>query len=109
MTRKKLEGNGLWESSRMMLPEHKAAINDKERESRRRPRIELDESEWERISAAVAESLEHRKEIRLCLYAPYEERTVIGFVDRVDAQRGRLLVGGEWLAVRDIERASLEE
>lgn len=25
-TRKKLEGNGLWESSRMMLPEHKETI-----------------------------------------------------------------------------------
>ena len=24
--RKKLEGNGLWESSRMMLPEHKETI-----------------------------------------------------------------------------------
>lgn len=27
-TRKKLEGNGLWESSRMMLPEHKVRINE---------------------------------------------------------------------------------
>ncbi|MFD1955131.1 YolD-like family protein [Paenibacillus thailandensis] len=108
MTRKKLEGNGLWESSRMMLPEHKAAINERERESRRRRRIELDESEWERISNIVAESMEHRKPIRLRLYDPYEERLAEGVVERVDALRGRLLLGGAWLAVRDIEAASPE-
>lgn len=29
---KKLEGNGLWESSRMMLPEHRAALNQRRAE-----------------------------------------------------------------------------
>lgn len=108
MTRKKLEGNGLWESSRMMLPEHKTAINERERDSKRRQRIELDESEWERISRVIAESLEHRQEIRLRLYDPYEERIVTGIVERVNARQERLLLSGEWLSVRDIERATLE-
>lgn len=36
-SRKKLEGNGIWESSRMMLPEHKVALNvwDRDRISER--------------------------------------------------------------------------
>jgi hypothetical protein len=39
---KKLEGNGLWESSRMMLPEHKSRIRKNERETQRRIKPVLD-------------------------------------------------------------------
>ena len=40
--RKKLEGNGMWESSRMMLPEHIVQINQWATEIKKRERIELD-------------------------------------------------------------------
>src|SRR5438445_477524 len=51
--RKKLEGNGFWESSRMMLPEHKVRINELAIEQKKRQRIELDEQEWEDVSRTV--------------------------------------------------------
>ncbi|QAY65460.1 YolD-like family protein [Paenibacillus protaetiae] len=109
MTRKKLEGNGMWESSRMMLPEHKAAINERERELRRRKRIELDESEWERISAMMAESLERRKPITLRLYDPYEARAAEGVVERIDVPGGRVRLDGVWVRVKDVESAALAD
>lgn len=46
---KKLEGNGLWESSRMMLPEHKETIIYKQHEEGRKQRPELDAQEIELI------------------------------------------------------------
>lgn len=106
--RKKLEGNGFWESSRMMLPEHKIAINDLAAEQKKRSRIELDEQEWIIISQLVEASLKHRKLIKLQMYHELEELEVYGVVDRVDQLQGRFMVDGEWFAIRDIEGASLE-
>jgi hypothetical protein len=107
--RKKLEGNGLWESSRMMLPEHKAAINHHSESLKRRERIQLDEQEWEHVSRAVSESLLRRQPITVHLFHPVELLTVIGIVDRVDELRGRFMVDGEWFPTADIEGAALEE
>lgn len=103
--RKKLEGNGLWESSRMMLPEHKIAINEQEKTLRQRQRVELDEQEWENVALSVTESLHQRQPITLRLFHPLEELTVIGIVDRIDPLKGRFMVDGEWFAIHDIEGA----
>lgn len=107
--RKKLEGNGLWESSRMMLPEHKAAINDHSESLKRRNRIELDEQEWEHVSRVVSESLLRRQPVSVRLFHPFELLTVIGIVDRVDELKGRFMVDGEWFPIRDIEGAVMKE
>ncbi|MFD1953717.1 YolD-like family protein [Paenibacillus thailandensis] len=109
MQRKLLEGNGMWESSRMMLPEHKAALNEHYIQSKRRPRVELDESEWELISRAVAESLQLRKVIELRMYDPFEELVVRGVVERVDQFGSRFMVDGEWFKVQDVEGATVED
>ncbi len=101
---KKLDGNGLWESSRMMLPEHKAAINKQLLELQRRERIQLDEQEWEQINQAMAASLHQRSSIALRMFHPVEELTVIGVVDRVDIRQGRFIVDGEWFSLQDIEK-----
>ncbi|MDQ6420812.1 YolD-like family protein [Paenibacillus sp. LHD-117] len=106
--RKKLEGNGLWESSRMMLPEHKSAINGLADAARRRERIQLDEQEWEHVSRAVSESLLRRRQVAIRLYHPAELLTVIGIVDRVDELKRRFMVDGEWFPIGDIEGATLE-
>ncbi|WP_337098777.1 YolD-like family protein [Paenibacillus sp. YIM B09110] len=101
--RKKLEGNGLWESSRMMLPEHKAEIVRNNEALKRRVRASLDEQEWEAVSRAVAESLQLRVPITLRMFHPLEELTIIGIVDRVDSLKGRFMIDGEWFPVQDIE------
>ncbi|CAM4284375.1 hypothetical protein FHS16_002246 [Paenibacillus endophyticus] len=107
--RKKLEGNGLWESSRMMLPEHKVAINELEKASRQRERIELDEQEWEHVARSVTESLQLRQPVTLRLFHPLEELTVIGIIERIDQLKGRFMVDGEWFMMRDIEGAAVQE
>lgn len=107
--RKKLEGNGLWESSRMMLPEHKVAINEQEKALRQRQRVELDEQEWENVARSVTDSLQQRQPVTLRLFHPFEELTVIGIVDRIDQLKGRFMVDGEWFAIKDIEGAVTDQ
>lgn len=107
--RKKLVGNGLWESSRMMLPEHKVAINEHEKSLRLRERVELDEQEWEHVARSVTESLQQRQPIALRLFHPLEELAVIGIVERIDQLKGRFMVDGEWFSIQDIEGVSVQE
>lgn len=107
-TSKKLNGNGFWESSRIILPEHRIALQENFKELKRRERIMLDDQEWEDVSRAVAESLQLRKLITLRMYHEYEELKIIGIVDRVDQMNKRFMVNGDWFPIRDIEGATLE-
>lgn len=107
--RKKLEGNGMWESSRMMLPEHIVRINQWATEIKKRERIELDEQEWEDVSRAVGQSMQMRQQIKLRMFHEFEELEIVGIVDRVDQLKGRFMVDGEWFAIRDIEGAQIED
>lgn len=97
--------NLLWESSRMILPEHKERIRIRREEARRggkRERPVLDEQEWERIQEAVARSLHERVSVRLRMYDPYEDCIVEGVVERVDQVLKRIRVDGEWFDMADI-------
>ncbi|MGN7761270.1 YolD-like family protein [Paenibacillus sp. 22594] len=53
----KLEGNSLWESSRMMLTEHKSLIRNDKREMLRRMKPVLNEQKLEEIEFTLALSL----------------------------------------------------
>lgn len=102
----KLYGNGLWESSRMMLPEHKEAILRGNRSQERKARSVLDEQELERISRLLTTSLQTGRPVRLHLFGEWQGREVLGTVTRVDPIRrqARLQteVGPEWIAFADI-------
>lgn len=58
---KKLSNNGLWESSRMMLPQHKEALLRHQHEQHRQERPLLDEMVWEDISSRLQWSMENRE------------------------------------------------
>lgn len=104
--RGKLYGNGLWESSRMMLPEHKEAILRSNRNQERKERSVLDEQELERISRVLAASLQTKKPVRLRLFGEWQGREVLGTVTRVDPGGRRACLrteaGLEWIALADI-------
>lgn len=106
--RKVLEGNGLWETSRMMLPEHKQALNMQRRELDRRSRIELDDQELEQVGRALTESLELRELVKVQLYDEYEQLEVVGVVDRIDQYKQRFMVNGDWFPLKDIEGVQID-
>ena len=90
MERKKLVGNGIWESSRFMLPEHEARIIMDEREQLRRTKPELDAQEWEIIDRALYYSMADHSPVTLSLWDPFTDRQAKGIVMKVDNQLRRL-------------------
>ncbi|MBB3154473.1 hypothetical protein FHS16_004555 [Paenibacillus endophyticus] len=52
----------------MMMPEHKVALNENDREMKKRQRIELDKQECEDITSIVAESMQYRVEISVQMF-----------------------------------------
>jgi len=101
--RKKLEGNGLWESSRMMLPEHIRALNHQRRELQKRQRVQLDDQEMEIIGNRLTASLQGRTEVTVKLFDEWEQLEVKGIVERIDIHTQRFMVDGEWFKLGDIE------
>ncbi|MGG3278769.1 YolD-like family protein [Paenibacillus solani] len=98
-TRKKLEGNGLWESSRMMLPEHKEAIIRKRLEEGRKDRPTLDPQEIELIEQALAESFHEHRAVTVRLYDEYEDTELTGMVVLIHTFRREIklsITEGEW-------------
>jgi hypothetical protein len=81
---KKLEGNGLFESSRMMLPEHRLAFNYYKHDSKVNTRPQLDEHEIVLIQRRIAQSLAEHVPITMHLFDPIEELRVVGIVQRID-------------------------
>ncbi|GBF73192.1 hypothetical protein PA598K_01477 [Paenibacillus sp. 598K] len=100
---KKLEGNGLWESSRMILPEHRVQMQQRRQLLKRRDRPQLDEQAIEQIQQRLADSLEHKTPVTVTVYHPYEPRHITGHVESVNVHRRRILVDGYWIGMEDIE------
>lgn len=107
MQRKKLEGNGLWESSRMMLPEHIVRIREFTRDllAKEKPVLYGDELEfiYDKISAYFA----NKTEITLVLFGKFEDTRVVGVVDRIDTIKKRVRIDetdgtSDWIRVEDV-------
>ncbi len=103
----KLRGNGLFESSRMMLPEHKEAyLRHQQRLDRQEP-PELDSQKLDDMNAALAESLASGSYVVLVLFGEYDNEELNGIVTQADAARGRIRLEGpdyvsRWVALSRI-------
>ncbi|MGG6309760.1 YolD-like family protein [Paenibacillus macerans] len=109
---KKLEGNGLWESSRMMLPEHKETIIRRQLEENRKVRPILDAQEIEQIERAIAEAFREHKLLTLRIWGEYEDTELSGGVATVQTYRREIkLTTGkgewQWIKIEDILSASV--
>lgn len=91
----KLSGNGVWEGSRMMIPEHVQGYNEMMRNEQRRPRIELDEQELEQISRALQQSMKYKVPISIRFYDPFERLRFVGAVNNIDRLPGQFKVGDD--------------
>lgn len=78
---KKLESNGLFDSSRMMLPQHKEAILRRQFETNNmHEKPIIDEQEWQLIGQVLQESFLQHVRVRIKLFDPYEDKEISGFV-----------------------------
>ncbi|MBY0024580.1 YolD-like family protein [Paenibacillus polymyxa] len=104
---KKLEGNGLWESSRIILPEHKEGYLRLMREKQRRNKPELDDQEMRLIERALIDSYNRRTEVTVSIFDPFDDTTMTGVVTSVNTGRREIkLSRGEddysWIKLEDI-------
>lgn len=109
-TRKKLEGNGLWESSRMMLPEHKETIIRRQLEEGRRERPILDSQEMELIESALAESFHEHHQVTVRLFDEYGDAELVGIVVLIHTFRREIKLSitedeWHWIKIDDIVSA----
>ncbi|MBD7967867.1 YolD-like family protein [Paenibacillus gallinarum] len=87
---KKLQQNGLFESSRMMLPEHREAYVQHQQKLAPRSRPILDPQAFEEMSRLLAESLMLKEPVTIVLFDEWEDVHLTGTVVKFD-QAGRTI------------------
>lgn len=95
-------GNLLWESSRMMLPEHREQLLERRTKLDDTPMPELDEQQREQLDAAFAT----HQPARLTVHDGRQRHTLIGVVRKLDLLRQSCTVE---LASGEVLRVTLEK
>ncbi|MGO4496443.1 YolD-like family protein [Paenibacillus sp. 2RAB27] len=114
---KKLELNGLWESSRMMLPQHKESAIKTRKEAQRLTRPIRDEQEIQNIAAVLSLSQMYKKPVELTIFEEFKARSITGIVARSRHGEFRFetvepfsgVVDWEWIGYRDVLKAELSK
>lgn len=109
---KKLEGNGLWESSRIIIPEHKDAYLKLMKDRQRRGKLELDDQEVQLIEQALIESYNTRTAVTVTVFSPFDDTEMTGVITSINTARHEVkLFRGEndysWIKLEDIISASI--
>jgi hypothetical protein len=103
---KKLEGNGLWESSRMILSVHKENIIRHDGESDKKHRPVLDEQRIKELVRTISVSLFTEKPVRVQIFGEFEDREVIGKIDKIATETRHLKIdledSFEWIKLEDV-------
>lgn len=110
---KKLFDNGLFESSRMILPEHRDAWIRMANTNLARFKPTLDDQEIQQIEYEIVRSYNKRIKIKLVLFDPYEDKEVSGVVVALNTYKRELKLmtsedDWEWIYIKDVISASSE-
>ncbi|MFJ2042272.1 YolD-like family protein [Paenibacillus taichungensis] len=104
--RSRLEGNGLYESSRMIMPEHREAWLAQCEQQERRGKPVLDEQEYQRIGEVLADSYNRSSTIDLVLFNPFYDEPLSGVVVGLNSSRRevKLMLDEEfrWISLAEI-------
>lgn len=108
---KKLEGNSIWESSRIIIPEHKEGYLRLMKEQQRRVKPELDDQEVQLIEQALINSYNTRRPVTVTVFSPFDDEVMSGVVTSINTARREVkLSRGEddysWIELEDIISAS---
>jgi hypothetical protein len=103
---KKLEKNGQWESSRMMLPEHREAILEQNSSLKKRVKPEMDEQMQEEIIRAIGVSMWLSLPMTFILYDEIADYELTGIAVKIDTSNRMIKVCGaedeSWVKFNDI-------
>lgn len=87
--------NVMWESSRMMLPEHRERSIIQNKQTNRLERPELTEEEQQELFGRLKASMSNTIEVTVTVFGEYEHTKYIGTVSGLDLRQQ--LVKLEWL------------
>ena len=82
--------NLLWESSRMVLPEHVEALIKYRKESLKQIKPDLDDQKLDEISSIIQESYYNRVSVKITVFDEYKEQQFVGVVTQLDSDLKRL-------------------
>lgn len=97
--------NLMWESSRMMLPEHKARIRKHQKELTKRTKPIIDEQQMALFSQIISDAMKQNLDLRIQLFHPYHDHFVTGKVEKVVPGQQLKLVSAEdseWIAFTEM-------
>ncbi|MCM2675559.1 YolD-like family protein [Alkalicoccobacillus plakortidis] len=83
-------GNLLWEGSRMMLPEHKAAIREHNEKEKRIEKHELDPDELQEIGYVVMDALKHTHNVVINYWDHWAYHDVVGMIANVSKDQKQI-------------------
>ncbi|WP_260986700.1 YolD-like family protein [Paenibacillus xylanexedens] len=84
----KLSENGMYEGSRLILPEHRGAYLAQEELQRRRGKPVLDEQEMHLIEEAIFESYQECRTVTLTVFSPFDDEELRGSSHQLTNQTG---------------------
>lgn len=103
---KKLQENGIWESSRMMLPQHREVIIANQNVHKKMKKPILHEDEWEIINQNINYSLTQEEEITVTIFGEYKHTKFVGVVTSVSPHQKKFKLvneqGFEWIDFAEI-------
>lgn len=98
--------NLLWESSRMILPEHKRVLQSHEKERNIRVRPQWDQQQVELFSEQITDAITMNETVKLELFDPYQQKILAGKITKVNEQDQKFQLthqtGKTWLSVQDL-------
>ncbi|WP_137744525.1 YolD-like family protein [Robertmurraya siralis] len=100
-----------WESSRIMLPEHKEELIKLGKDKEKVPKPILDEQELEQINIDIYNSLNYTMPMRLTLWDGGYFKDIEGVVDKIDYVTKTLLIDTDKeilrLSINDISKTEM--
>lgn len=108
---KKLTDNGLFDSSRMMLPQHRTAILAYQMGVKSETKPAIDEQQWQLIGQVLQDSFNEHIKVTLTVFDPFHTRDLTGFVTVINTFRKEIKLSiaqneWEWIKFGDIIAAS---
>lgn len=110
---RRLQGNGLWESSRIILPEFRERMLESDNNQQRKEKPILDGQETEQIEQALVISYNRRVPVELRVFDPFEDTRISGVVTVLNIGRRLIkLLRGEddyqWIEIDTIVGAYID-
>lgn len=98
--------NLMWESSRMMLPEHKEQILQHQKELEKKTKPIMDEQQAEIFSHILFEAMVNKLNVKIKVFDPYNDRYVTGKILKLDPVRRQIKVSSQgesvWIKLEHI-------